>query len=166
MTLQTASLFVFACLNLLIFFRALHFVKKGGFYTNTHWLVPIGIFVWGDALVIAPFWVLMSILGLWLTPLNILRFVLLFYAIRSAYEVVYWINHQVAQRDYMPPFLQRFAWLKPNDAAIVYQLLTMVQVVLSLGLLFLTFQLGWPWRLIDSKIKSSKDWWPKRLWII
>lgn len=132
-------LLAFSLFNLAIFFRALHFVKKGGFYTNSHWLVPIGIFVWGDALVIAPFWAVMSIVALWLSPLNILRFVLLFYAIRAAYEVIYWINHQVAQRDYVPPLFQNVKWLKPNDAAILYQLITMIQVVISLGFLLLTF---------------------------
>lgn len=138
MTFQTVILIIFAVVNVLIFGRALTLVKRGGFYTNSHWLVPLGIFVWGDALIIAPFWAVISLIGVWLSPLNIFRLLLLFYAIRSAYEVVYWINHQVAQRDYKAPIFRDIAWLTPNDAAILYQLLTMVQVVVSLGLLMLT----------------------------
>src|SRR5687768_11298572 len=102
MTLQTTFLLFFAFFNLCLLIRAYYLIRKGGFYTNTHWLVPMGIFVWGDALVIAPFWAGMSLIGIWLAPLDILRFMLLFYTIRSGYEVIYWINHQVVQRDYVP----------------------------------------------------------------
>ncbi|HEX7017905.1 MAG TPA: hypothetical protein VF209_03300 [Patescibacteria group bacterium] len=139
MTFQLLMLSVFLALNVGIFFRALQLTKKGGFYTDTPLLGLLGIFVWGDALVLAPFWAVVSLIGIWLPPLYMLRFLLLFYAIRSAYEVIYWINHQVAQREYMPPFARRFSWLKPNEGAILYQLMNMVQVILSLAALGWTY---------------------------
>lgn len=139
MPIQTLALLAFSVLNLLIFYFAIRQSKAGNFYTDTPLLTLLGIFVWGDALVIAPFWALTALVGLWATPLQILRFILLFYAIRAAYEVIYWINHQVVHRDYIPPLVRRFAWLKANDAAILYQLLNMLQVIISLALLSLTF---------------------------
>lgn len=139
MTTHTLLLLLFFSLNCGIFFRALHLTRRGGFYTDTPWLTPLGIFVWGDALIIAPFWAVMSIVGFWHTPINIIRFFLLFYSIRSAYEVIYWINHQVAQRDYTPPLVRRFDWLKPNEGAILYQLMNTVQIIVSLAALGWTF---------------------------
>lgn len=76
----------------------------------------------------------------WLTPVNVLRYLLIFFLIRALYEVIYWINHQVAQREYAPPLFRRITWLKANEAAILYQLLNMCQVIGCLFLLLLTYR--------------------------
>ena len=103
--------------------------RNNQFYSDTAWAWPLGIFVWGDALILGPFWSLTGLVSLWMQPIQILRFFLLFYTIRSAYEVVYWINHQVAQRDYQPPLFRNVSWLGANEAAILYQLLNTLVVV-------------------------------------
>jgi hypothetical protein len=71
--------------------------------------------------------------------LHTFRYYLLFFMIRSFFEVVYWINHQVAQRDYIPPLPKWLSHLGPNEAAIVYQLVNMIWVIVSLSVFIFTF---------------------------
>jgi hypothetical protein len=103
-------------------------------------LLPLGIFVWGDALILGPFWMLSAVIFYWLTPVMIVRYFLTFFLFRSTYEVVYWINHQVAQKNYDPPLFRRLTWINANEAAILYQLLNMCQVILCVVGLFLTWR--------------------------
>lgn len=114
--------------------------KKGGFYTDTAGLLPLGIFVWGDALILGPFWMIAALLFTFLSPLEILRFFLIFFLVRALYEVVYWITHQVVKREYRPPLFRRIQWLQANEAAILYQLLNMCQVILCAFALLITYR--------------------------
>lgn len=134
--LFTLSLLLIAAV---VFFLSLEKSKKNGFYADTPWLIPLGIFVWGDGLILGPLWMVSALVFYWLSPLNILRYFLLFFAIRSSYEVIYWINHQVAKKDYRPPLFRHISWLGANEAAILYQLLNMSWVVLNLAGLLATF---------------------------
>lgn len=128
-------------ISLLIFVQAIRRCQKGCFYDDTFVFIPLGIYVWGDALILAPFWFLIG-LGmlaapfLAVTPIFFARFYLLFLIIRSAYEVVYWINHQVAQKNYIPPLFRSFKWLGANESAILYQLLHTCAIVGLVATLF------------------------------
>lgn len=130
---------LFLLLNVVITYLAITRTRNNQFYSDTFWLLPLGIFVWGDALIIAPFWIFSASLFYFLSEIEILRFVLLFFIIRSAYEVVYWIVHQVMQRKYNPPLFRRITWLSPNDSAVLYQLLNSCWIVLFSFLLMQTF---------------------------
>ena len=121
------------------FLLGIHRSKRDQFYSDTHWLIPLGIFVWGDALILGPFWAFSALAFWWLPVIWIIRYLSLFYAMRSAYEVVYWINHQVAKRDYQPSMFRKISWIGANEAAILYQLLNMVQVIAALGVLMASY---------------------------
>jgi hypothetical protein len=123
-----------------VFWAAVKKCQHHQFYSDTPYLFWLGIFVWGDALVLAPFWLVSALLFLIIPNEIILRFILIFFIIRATYEVIYWINHQVAQKEYVPPLFRRFKWIKAQDAAILYQLLNMCQVILGITLLLLTFE--------------------------
>lgn len=129
-------------INLIVFFIAVKKSKNNQFYSDVSLLLPLGIFVWGDALILAPFWVISSVIFYFLSPVNILRYFLLFYAVRSMYEVVYWISSQMAGKTYNPPLFRQFTWLKPNDAAILYQLMNMCQMILAVAVFIGTFLNG------------------------
>lgn len=129
-----------AVISGIIFWQAVKRCKQGQFYSDTPLLFWMGIFVWGDALVLAPFWAVTSLLFLFLSPVMVLRSIVLFFIVRATYEVIYWINHQVANREYLPPLFRRFSWIKPMDAAILYQLINMCQVIIGLILLWMTFE--------------------------
>lgn len=119
-----------------------HKVKNDQFYSDVPQpLLAIGIYVWGDGLVIGPFWLVATLFWaiLAISPLNIVRFYLLFLIIRSTYEVMYWINHQMFERDYVPPLFRKVEWLNAEQHGILYQLLHMCLIVLAISLLLFTF---------------------------
>jgi hypothetical protein len=113
--------------------------RKNQFYSDTPLLWPLGIFVWGDGMILGPFWVVSAIVMGFMPWMWVLRYLLVFYAIRAGYEVIYWINHQVAQREYRPPLFRRWSWIGANEAAILYQLLNTCQVVAAIVGLLWTF---------------------------
>lgn len=119
----------------LIFFEGLRRSRSDQFYTDTPLLLPLGIFVWGDALVLGPFWLISSVIWQFLDFDTILKYYLAFLAVRSAYETIYWIQHQFAKKDYQPPLVRRISWLGAEEAGIVYQLLNMCVVVISVVML-------------------------------
>lgn len=123
-----------------LFALSLTLCKRGKFYTDTPLFIPLGIFVWGDALILAPFWCVVSLGLAFLTPIDALRFYLLFWVFRNGYEVIYWIGHQYAKSSYVAPLFRKHIWLKPNDSAILYQVLAMCGTVISAFLLMLSYK--------------------------
>jgi hypothetical protein len=99
----------------------------------------MGIFVWGDGIILGAWWAVVGLIFTQLSPLQTLRWYLLFVAVRSGFEAIYWINHQVANREYRPPFLRHIQWLSPADQAVLYQLINTCWMITALGLIFLTF---------------------------
>ena len=116
----------------IVFLISLKKAKNDAFYQDS-WIVSLfGIYVWGDGLVLAPFWMLSGMVFFFLSMGQIIQYLLVFYALRSFYEVLYWIVHQVAKKDYQPPFFRHISWLGANEAAILYQLIHMCIVFFAL----------------------------------
>ncbi len=132
---------VFVIVAVVVYFVSLRRSKANQFYSDTPLLSPLGIYVWGDGLVLGPFWVLSGMLWLatQLPLLWVVRYILLFWLLRSAYEVVYWLNHQAVGSDYCPPFGRDVSWLDKNEQHIIYQLFHTVVVVFSLFLLLYSY---------------------------
>jgi len=122
-----------------VFFIALQKCKKGQFYSDTKFLIPAGIFVWGDALVLGLFWGASFLFLPFLPLIFAVRYVLLFGTIRNMYEVIYWIGHQYAKSTYNPPLFRKISWIKPNESAILYQVMCTCQVVIYVFLLLLSY---------------------------
>ncbi len=122
-----------------ITFFAWHKSKHNQFYSTTPWFIPLGVFVWGDGLVLGPFWFLSGLLFDVISPLNCLRYYSLFFMTRSAFEVMYWLNHQAVHSDYRPSLPQWLSWLKPNDVAIAYQLVNTCWMIASAAILIGSF---------------------------
>ena len=138
-----ANFWLSGVLGLISIYLVVLAVKKsrsGSFYQDTHWLSFLGIYVWGDALILAPFWLLSAGLFLFFSQVEVIRYFLLFLVVRSLYEVLYWITHQVAKKDYRPPLFRSIKWLGANEAAILYQLLHMCLVILGVAALIYTFR--------------------------
>jgi hypothetical protein len=135
----TSVLWLLFLLHVILFGLALQKGKRKQFYSDTPFLFLFGIFIWGDALILSPFWMASSLLFHLLSLINICRYWLLFFAVRSMFEVIYWINHQVAHRDYKPPLFRNVKWLAANDSAILYQVMNMCLMIFSLALLLFSF---------------------------
>lgn len=125
----------FFILNLLVFLQAFKKVKKE-FYSDVFMLVPLGIYVWGDALVLAPFWMVSSLLFLFISTEMIVKYLLFFVMARSFFELIYWLNHQSANSDFNPPLFRKLKWIKPKESAILYQLMHMCVVIFTGFFLF------------------------------
>lgn len=73
--------------------------KKQNSFGVTPWLYPFGIFVWGDAIVFGPFWVIVAFLGLLLQNVYfVYAIVAFFWFVRAHGEVMYWMHEQFATK--------------------------------------------------------------------
>ena len=65
----------------------------------TKGLFTVGIFVWGDAITIAPFWILVGLIGYFTQDVYLFfTLVSLFWVVRAYGEVQYWIAEQFSAK--------------------------------------------------------------------
>jgi hypothetical protein len=96
---------------------------KGRVFQLTPYLLPWGIFVWGDAVVFGLFWGVMSILILVLNDWYLAGVVYsLFWLVRAVIESVYWIGQQFSPIKRNPPeSLKGFTWFGDDSIWFIYQ---------------------------------------------
>lgn len=126
---------------LLCFGISFYKVKNGHFFSDVPFGWVFGIFVWGDGLVVFPFWAVVAVLphffgveGVW-----IYRVVLLFYTVRSVFEVMYWLQKQAEKSTFKPVQLRGVSWLNSEATQIVFQLLHTCVTVTGIALLLASF---------------------------
>jgi len=114
---------ILALLLIILFITALVNIKKKLIFQETKILSILGIFVWGDALVLLPFW--FTILIFWIIFRNVYFIYLLislFWVIRSFGEIIYWLNQQFSNLKRNPPEKLLLHNLIQNDAIwFIYQ---------------------------------------------
>lgn len=109
--------------------------KKNNHFGITHWLWPIGAFVWGDVLVLAPFWIVISLFAFALDSALLFWCIYsLFWVVRSAGEVMYWLLEQFsAKRRNKPRDLLGNSFVNGSEAIwFIYQVFWQCVLVLSL----------------------------------
>lgn len=123
---------------IVIFFSLISFVailrkREGKFFMDSHFLSPFGIYVWGDALLVAPFWVILALLtlGLGFSIREFFVISLIFFLIRSLIEIQYWLYQQFQKEPFNPPLLRK--WFKPLESAILLQVWHTILVVFNLA---------------------------------
>ncbi|OGM28041.1 hypothetical protein A2962_05490 [Candidatus Woesebacteria bacterium RIFCSPLOWO2_01_FULL_39_61] len=106
----------------------------------TPYLLPLGIFVWGDAVIFGLFWFVVSLMTLivndWIFFLLIIS---IFWVVRSVGETVYWINQQFSIINRNPPEKFWFHKYFHNDSVwfihqIIWQCVTVVSLVTTIYL--------------------------------
>ncbi len=137
------SLFLITCYGLI---AGLSFIvglretySRNNPYGLTRWLLPYGIFVWGDAVIIGLFWTIASFLSVYLQ--NMQLFIILqaaYWIVRSAGEVLYWFLQQFASVKRDPPHTLLGHKLFPGESIwFAYQVgWQMVLVVAIVSLLY------------------------------
>ncbi len=92
-------------------------------YGLTRALFPLGIFVWGDGLVIAPFWLSIALLTFFLPDFWFMcSAVSLFWLVRSVGETIYWLLQQFVQPNANKPHtLWGNRWYQGDAIWIGYQ---------------------------------------------
>lgn len=131
---------LFNCACLFIFFKQF---KKKNYFGLSGIFNLIGIFVWGDAVLIAPFWILASIFCLYVKSFELfLVFLSVFWLIRSFGEVIYWINQQFStvKRD-KPKDLWPYKFFENDSVYFIYQLYWQIILILSVIAVVYSFHL-------------------------
>lgn len=136
---QTGFLAGFAIINLLVSYKGFNeSYKKRNAYGEVFILGPLGIFVWGDAVVFGIFWagsaIASLILGDWILFLLIFS---LFWVVRSFGETIYWFNQQFSTITRVEPKGRPLYKYFHNDSVwFVYQIsqqcITVVSLVFSI----------------------------------
>lgn len=115
---QNLIVWFFGISGLITFlFEILRLKNKKSVYTLTDYLFFLGAFVWGDIIILGPFWIIVSLVSIYLNSWNLfLTLVSLFWSIRSFGEIVYWLNEQFGGKNRNPPHtLKLYKYIK-NDA--------------------------------------------------
>lgn len=112
--------------------------KNKKFYTNTFHLGGMGIYVWGDALILAPFWIISGLLWYFLSTTQVFQYISIFFLCRSFFEVIYWLLFQFHNNNHteapdLHGLLKNFTG---DQKAILYQVTHMCVVVVMIALLF------------------------------
>lgn len=124
--------------GLFLFILAHHKASTQAFFEDSPLTLILGIYYWGQGLVIAPFWVLVGLMAMFLLlPLDLLRLYLLFHIFRSSYEILYWLTHKPSD-DLKPPLMGHLADITQGEHLILYQL---AQLTLVFMLTFLLINL-------------------------
>lgn len=101
---QSTFLFAFLAVNALIFSKAWYEVRfKNNPFGLTPWLLPLGIFVWGDAMIFGLFWAFSAVLAWVLKDWYLFWLIFsVFWVVRGLGETVYWLNQQFSTIDRNP----------------------------------------------------------------
>ncbi|HLE49327.1 MAG TPA: hypothetical protein VI819_04850 [Patescibacteria group bacterium] len=114
-------------------------------YSETRLLFPLGIFVWGDALLITPFWIFVTFWFLITKNVFVVKIAFIsFWLIRSLGEAIYWINEQFAtNKKNKPEKFIHFRLLKNDSVYFVNQVFWQVITAVALTALILTSRNIW-----------------------
>ncbi len=146
---QWQSLFVsfFGLIALFFTIKGIYEVaKKNNPFGLTPWLLPYGIFVWGDAIILGAFWFLVSVfsflIGNWYL---FLLFISVFWFIRSLGETIYWLSEQFATKNRNPPeTLFGYKLFKNDSIWFIYQTfhqcLTVITLITTIYLSTIVFK--------------------------
>ncbi len=138
---QNSLVLIFACFSFLIFLKGFHeSSRKKNSYGITYFLLWMGIFVWGDAVIIGPFWVIASaasyIFQDWILFLLIFS---VFWVVRSIGETIFWFGQQFSHiTRYAPKHLPGYRFIKDDSLWFMYQItvqcITVFSIIISLYL--------------------------------
>lgn len=136
--IQNIVLAILALISIFVWIVSIRRCRRSNAFTETPLLSILGIFVWGDALIFAPFWLLVAGVGIFLQDwyLVVLTFSL-FWLVRSIGETIYWFNQQFSTIERNPPQRLRGYGLVKSDAVwylyqIYWQCITVISIVTSI----------------------------------
>lgn len=111
-----------------------HVAKNSNAFGLTPQYYPLGVFVWGDAVIFGFFWIITSLV-IWFTKdwVLFLLIVSIFWFIRSLGETMYWFHQQFTsiirnQLENMPGF----KWVKNDAIWFMYQAIAQCISIVSL----------------------------------
>lgn len=134
-TLELSLIVVCGLISLLALIKGFYEVyKKDNPFGQPFILFFLGIFVWGDAVILGLFWFLASLICFLLQDwLLFLLIISVFWLVRSLGEISYWINQQFSPIIRNPPkTLFAYRWFKNDSIWFIYQLVWQCLLVISI----------------------------------
>jgi hypothetical protein len=144
---QSVFISVFGLIAFCLTLRGIYEVnQKHNSFGLTPWLLPYGIFVWGDAIILGTFWFLVSSFCFFIHNWYLfLLFLSAFWLIRSLGETIYWLQEQFANKHRNPPNTLFGYKLFKNDSVwfiyqTFYQCLTVITLISTIYLSIIIFK--------------------------
>lgn len=139
--IQSWTIVLYGTVSFLACLQGLYEVNKNkNSFGNTRLLFWLGIFVYGDAVVIGLFWSLASLVSVLLHDWILFwLFVAVFWVVRSLGETIYWLNQQYSPviRN-QPKDLVGYSLFKDESIWFVYQIvwqcITVIAVIMTIYL--------------------------------
>ncbi len=126
---------IFGLFSLAVFALGIFQVKvKNRTFSNTRFLFWMGIFVWGDAVIIGLFWSLVSLVSIMLDDWILFCLIVsVFWVVRSLGETIYWLNQQYAPiiRNH-PKDMVGYSLFKDDSIWFIYQIAWQCIMVVSI----------------------------------
>lgn len=132
---QNIFISLFALFNFFVFIKGFYkSTAKKNVFGLTHPLFFLGMFVWGDAIILGLFWSLTALVCLLLQDwILFLLTTSVFWIVRSLGEILYWINQQFSQINRnLPKTLVGYRWFKNDAIWFIYQLVWQCVLVISI----------------------------------
>ena len=110
-------------------------IKKKNPYGQTTLLFWMGIFVWGDAVILGLFWTLSALITYLLKDWYLFLLIIsVYWTVRSLGERIYWLNHQFTLKDNSNFYkgLIGYGFFKNNAILFVYQVFLQCITVISI----------------------------------
>jgi len=143
--IQQIVVLAYGLVSLVVTIRSIFQIwTKNNPFGQPNLLFWLGIFVWGDALVLGFFWCLVSLLCFLLNDWILFLLVIsVFWIVRSYGEILYWINQQFSPIIRNPPqTLIGYRFFKNDSIWFIYQLFWQCLLVVSI---VITIYLSWLW---------------------
>lgn len=130
----TWFLFVLFFFNTFLLFKSYGECQKHNAFGLTHGLGWLGMFVWGDVLVLSIFWMIMSLACILLNSWILFALIgSVFWLVRSLGETIYWFLQQFATVKRDPPeSLTGYNLVKNESIWFVYQVMWQCICVVSI----------------------------------
>ncbi len=138
---QSFGLWGLMGLSAFLFWRSIYECKeREGTFRETPYLNLLGIIVWADGLIFAPFWFLVSGFCLWRGDFVLFLLITsVFWVVRSLGETIYWFNQQFSTINRNDPKRLFGYSIVKNDAIwflyqILWQCISVISVVTTIYL--------------------------------
>jgi hypothetical protein len=109
-------------------------IIKNNPYGETPYFVWLGIFVWGDGIIIGPFWFFASLFSYFFHDWHLFLLIIsVFWIVRSLGEVSYWLNQQfVKNNSNYHQKLIGYKFFKNNAILFIYQIMWQCIAIISI----------------------------------
>lgn len=132
---EMSVVFIFLIISIISFVTGLdQSIKKSNPHGETPYFVWLGIFVWGDGIIIGPFWFISSLFAFFMKDWQLfLLMISVFWVVRSLGETYYWLNQQfVKNNSNYYQKLTGYRFFKNDTILFIYQIIWQCVSVVSI----------------------------------